>query len=224
MNKHKSHTKIKASGLNARKVKRIFDRLEALYPAAHCELEHKSPFELLIATILSAQCTDKRVNMVTPALFEVASSPEKMLQLGEVGLSSYIQSCGLYQSKAKNIIATCRLLLEKYDGAIPPSRAELVQLPGVGRKTANVVLYNAFAIPTIAVDTHVFRVSRRIGLAQGQNVNTVEKELMANIPKKRWGEAHHLMIFHGRYCFTARAPQCSRCPITRDCAYFQVQQ
>ncbi|HKY63875.1 MAG TPA: endonuclease III, partial [bacterium] len=178
------------------------------------------PFELLIATILSAQCTDKRVNLVTPALFAVADSPEKILKLGEKGLTSYIKTCGLYKAKAKNILQACQILVEKHGGKVPEDFAALTQLPGVGRKTANVVVSNAFAVPAIAVDTHVFRVTRRLGLATGKNPHQVELELQKAIPRPEWSEAHHLFIAHGRGLCAARNPHCEVCPLTRLCLYY----
>ncbi|MCP5468748.1 MAG: endonuclease III [Deltaproteobacteria bacterium] len=198
----------------------ILTKLKKLYPEAKCALEHRNPFELLIATILSAQCTDKRVNMVTPALFQAAPTPAAMLQLGEKGLKKYIQTCGLYQSKAKNILATCQILEEQYAGRVPQKLEELVQLPGVGRKTANVVLSNAFDIPAIAVDTHVFRVSQRLGLAKASTPEKVEQQLMQVLPKRRWSEAHHLFIHHGRALCSARNPKCEICPLQKLCLYY----
>jgi len=204
----------------APKAKKILEKLRKLYPEARCGLDYGSPFELLIATILSAQCTDKRVNLVTPALFKRANSPEKILELGEKGLISHIQTCGLYQAKAKNILATCQKLVQEFQGEVPRSLEALTQLPGVGRKTANVVLSNAFDTPAIAVDTHVFRVSRRLGLAGGKNPHQVELELQKAIPKQDWSEAHHLLIAHGRGLCSARSPDCEICPLRKECKYF----
>lgn len=198
---------------------KILKSLRSTYPDARCGLDYKSPFELLIATILSAQCTDKRVNMVTPDLFKKANSPQKMLQLGEKGLVSFIKTCGLYQAKAKNILATCEKLLRNFQGKIPSTLEDLIQLPGVGRKTANVVLSNAFGIPAIAVDTHVFRVSRRLGMAKGTSPQQVELELQKVIPQNEWSEAHHLLIAHGRGLCSARSPHCEACPLKMDCPY-----
>lgn len=205
----------------APKSQKILEQLRSLYPEARCGLDYGSPFELLIATILSAQCTDKRVNIVTPPLFKKAASPEQMLQLGEKGLVAFIKTCGLYQAKAKNILATCQKLIGEFQGQVPRSLEQLTQLPGVGRKTANVVLSNAFDTPAIAVDTHVFRVSRRLGLAKGKNPHQVELELQKAIPKQDWSEAHHLLIAHGRGLCSARNPQCAACPLRRDCRYFK---
>ncbi|MCE9624044.1 MAG: endonuclease III [Deltaproteobacteria bacterium] len=202
------------------KAKNILDQLRKLYPEAHCGLDYRSPFELLIATILSAQCTDKRVNLITPDLFKKADSPQKMLQLGEKGLMSYIKTCGLFQAKTKNILATCQKLVHEFNGEVPQNFDALTQLPGVGRKTANVVISNAFGTPAIAVDTHVFRVSRRLGLAKGKNPLQVELELQKTIPRAHWTEAHHLLIAHGRGLCDARKPACDACPLQRGCRYF----
>ncbi|MGL4606889.1 MAG: endonuclease III [Eubacteriaceae bacterium] len=192
--------------------------LESLYGEEGCGLDFNTPFELLIATILSAQCTDVRVNIVTKSLFQAYNTPEKILNLGEKELLDKIRTCGLSKTKAKNIILTCDRILDVYGGVVPSSMEELMTLPGVGRKTANVVLSNAFNIPGIAVDTHVFRVSKRIGLAKGENVLTVEKELMKNIPKEMWSQAHHWLIWHGRKCCTARNPNCSQCELLNYCS------
>lgn len=195
----------------------ILATLESLYGHEKCGLDFNSPFELLIATILSAQCTDVRVNIVTKELFQGYNTPERLLLLGEKGLLEKIRTCGLSNTKAKNIILTSNRLLSEYGGVIPKILEELITLPGVGRKTANVVLSNAFNIPAIAVDTHVFRVSKRIGLAKGKNVLEVEKELMDNIPKSQWSQAHHWLIWHGRKCCTARNPNCANCAIRSLC-------
>lgn len=208
----------------AHKSKKILAALRKLYPEARCGLDYGSPFELLIATILSAQCTDKRVNLVTPALFRRAKGPEQILKLGEKGLVSFIKTCGLYQAKAKNILATCQKLVQEFSGQVPDSLEALTELPGVGRKTANVVLSNAFDTPAIAVDTHVFRVSRRLGLARGKNPHQVELELQKAIPQKDWSEAHHLLIAHGRGLCSARSPQCEACPLNSECHYFQSER
>ena len=199
----------------------ILKKLRKLYPEAQCALEHSSPFELLIATILSAQCTDKRVNMITPALFAAANKPDKMLKLGEKKLSNLIKTCGLYQAKTRNILAACRMLVENYEGEVPRELEELIKLPGVGRKTANVVISNAFDTPAIAVDTHVFRVSQRLGLAKAKTPEQIERQLMQVLPKKDWSEAHHLLIHHGRNLCKARNPLCERCPLQGECLYFK---
>ena len=182
------------------------------YPDATVELEHSSTFELLIATILSAQCTDVRVNKITRELFKDYNTPEDFIQLTEEELGEKIKSCGFYKVKSKNILATSRIILEEFNGEVPSTMEELITLPGVGRKTANVVLSNAFGVPAIAVDTHVFRVSNRIGLAGSKNVLDTEKDLMNNIEKNMWSKAHHLLIFHGRRICKARKPLCEKCP------------
>jgi len=196
-------------------------KLRVLYPDAHCALDHDNPFQLLVATILSAQCTDKRVNLVTPALFKKAPTAEKLAALGLKNIESLIKTCGLYQNKAKNLLAMSRILLEKYQGEVPRDMESLISLPGVGRKTANVVLSNAFQIPAIAVDTHVFRVSQRLGLAKGKTPEQIERQLMEVLPKKDWSEAHHLLIHHGRNLCRARNPLCEPCPLQRECLYFR---
>lgn len=195
----------------------ILDLLEDLYGQEQSGLNFDSPFELLIATILSAQCTDVRVNIVTKKLFGKYNTPEKILSLGENGLSDWIKTCGLANTKAKNIIRTCHKLLEEHNGVVPKEMETLMTFPGVGRKTANVVMSNAFNIPAIAVDTHVFRVSKRIGLAKGKTVLEVEKELMKSIPKEKWSPAHHWLIWHGRRLCKARNPQCHNCPLQTLC-------
>lgn len=197
----------------------IFSRLRAANPHPQTELAFRSPFELLIAVILSAQATDKSVNLATSKLFGVANTPKAMLALGEEKLLPYIQRIGLFRNKAKNIVATCRMLMEKYGGKVPATREELEQLPGVGRKTANVVLNVAFGEPTIAVDTHIFRVANRTGLAPGKDVITVEQKLMRLTPEEFRKDAHHWLILHGRYCCKARIPDCPRCPIRDLCEY-----
>lgn len=197
----------------------ILATLECLYGQEQCGLDFNTPFELLVATILSAQCTDVRVNIVTKDLFSDYHTPNAILALGEKGLLEKIKSCGLSKTKAKNIILTCSLLLSEFGGIVPQSMDELMTLPGVGRKTANVVMSNAFNIPAIAVDTHVFRVSKRLGLANGKTVFEVEKELMKNIPKNQWSQAHHWLIWHGRKCCTARNPSCDICKLQDLCNY-----
>lgn len=205
--------------MNKAKRAEIFSRLRAANPQPKTELVFRSPFELLIAVILSAQATDKSVNLATAKLFAVADTPQSMLGLGEEGLLRYIQRIGLFRNKAKNIIATCRMLVEKHGGGVPRTREELEQLAGVGRKTANVVLNVAFGEPTIAVDTHIFRVANRTGLAPGKDVITVEKKLMRLTPDEFRKDAHHWLILHGRYCCKARNPDCPRCPIRDLCEY-----
>ncbi len=205
--------------MNKAKRVEIFSRLRAANPHPRSELVFHSPFELLIAVILSAQATDKSVNLATRKLFAVANTPRSMLELGEEKLLLFIQRIGLFRNKAKNIIATCRILLEKHDGAVPRTREELEQLPGVGRKTANVVLNTAFGEPTIAVDTHIFRVANRTGIAPGKDVIEVEEKLMRFTPEEFRQNAHHWLILHGRYRCKARNPDCPGCPIHDLCEY-----
>jgi endonuclease-3 len=200
-------------------VQAILDRLAQMYPDARCALVHRSAFELLIATMLSAQCTDARVNMVTARIFPTYNRPEHFVALTVDELGAMIKDCGLWQTKAKNIHATCRLLLEKYQGEVPRTREALMELPGVGRKTANVVLSNAFGVPAIAVDTHVFRVANRLGLAQADTPEETEQQLMRRIPKHLWSQAHHWLIHHGRQICDARKPKCSQCPLQELCQY-----
>ncbi|HQD19864.1 MAG TPA: endonuclease III [Bacillota bacterium] len=199
----------------------ILDQLARLYPEAACALAHRNPFELLIATILSAQCTDQRVNQITRRLFAEASTPQAMVALGVDRVRELIHGCGLHNNKAANIVATCQQLLEKHQGEVPSSREDLEALPGVGRKTANVVLSNAYGVPAIAVDTHVFRVANRIGLSAASTPEKTEKQLMAVIPRDRWSHSHHLLIFHGRNLCKARNPQCEQCPLAEHCNYVQ---
>lgn len=201
-------------------ISRLFEQLAFAIPQPKTELVYSSHFELLISVVLSAQATDKSVNKATAKLFAVANTPEKILQLGEEGLKEYIKTIGLFNTKAKNIILLCQKLLEKHDGQVPKTRAELEGLAGVGRKTANVMLNTAFGEPTIAVDTHIFRVANRIGLANGNTVLAVEKELERVIPEKFKLDAHHLLILHGRYTCMARKPLCEQCVISNYCEFF----
>ncbi|WP_010293726.1 endonuclease III [Clostridium senegalense] len=194
--------------------------LSGVYNGATCGLAFNSPFELLISTILSAQCTDERVNIVTKELYKDYNTPEAILELTEEELGEKIRSCGFYRNKSKNIIGCCKMLMEKYDGKVPSEMEELIKLPGVGRKTANVVMSNAYGKPAIAVDTHVFRLSNRIGIAKGKNVEEVEEKLMKNIPKDMWSDAHHYLIWHGRKICNARKPKCETCPIIQYCEYY----
>jgi endonuclease-3 len=205
--------------MNDVKRRAIFARLRAANPAPRTELHYQSPFELLVAVILSAQATDKSVNKATASLFRAANTPAAVLDLGVDGLASYIKSIGLYNSKAKNIIATCRLLLERHGGAVPTSREDLERLPGVGRKTANVILNTAFGEATIAVDTHIFRVANRTGLATGKTVRSVEDKLLKLVPPEFIQDAHHWLILHGRYVCKARNPACPTCIIADLCEY-----
>lgn len=205
--------------MNAAKRREIFLRLQAANPHPTTELEHKTPFELLVAVILSAQATDKSVNLATRELFPVANTPPAILDLGEAGLREYVQRIGLYRTKSKHIIQMCRILLEQHDGRVPQMRADLEALPGVGRKTANVILNTAFGQPTIAVDTHIFRISNRIGLAPGKTVLEVENKLLKVVPDEFKHDAHHWLILHGRYICQARKPKCSECIIESLCEY-----
>jgi endonuclease-3 len=205
--------------MNADTRREIFRRLAVAIPNPTTELVHASTFELLIAVILSAQATDKGVNIATAKLFPVANTPQKILDLGIAGLESYIKTIGLYRSKAKNVIATCRLLVDKFGGEVPDTREALESLPGVGRKTANVILNTAFGHPTIAVDTHIFRLGNRIGLAPGKTPLEVEQKLVKSTPKEYLQDAHHLLILHGRYVCIARKPKCSDCVIHDLCEY-----
>ena len=197
----------------------IFVRLQAANPAPRSELEYATPFQLLVAVILSAQATDKSVNRATAALFRDATTPAAMLALGVDGLSQYIRSIGLYNSKARNLIETCRILVERFGGEVPRERESLESLPGVGRKTANVVLNVAFGEPTIAVDTHIFRVSNRLGLAPGKTPLEVEQRLLQVVPEPFRQHAHHWLILHGRYVCTARVPGCPECRLIDLCEY-----
>jgi len=197
----------------------FFERLKTINPAPTTELEYQTPFELLIAVILSAQATDKGVNLATRKLYKVANTPAAIHALGVKGLSEYIKTIGLYNAKAKNIIATCRLLIEQHHGEVPRSREALEALPGVGRKTANVILNTAFGEPTIAVDTHIFRVANRTGLAPGKNVLQVEMKLLSVVPKEYAHDAHHWLILHGRYVCKARRPECYRCVVIDLCSF-----
>jgi endonuclease-3 len=205
--------------VNDAKRRAIFERLREANPAPRTELHYQSPFELLVAVILSAQATDKSVNKATAGLFRAANTPAALLALDVAGLSPHIKSIGLYNGKAKNIIATCRLLIERHGGAVPKTREELERLPGVGRKTANVILNTAFGEATIAVDTHIFRVANRTGLATGKTVRAVEDKLLKFVPPEFRHDAHHWLILHGRYVCKARNPACPTCRIVDLCEY-----
>jgi endonuclease-3 len=205
--------------MNPQQRREIFERLRELNPSPKTELNYSTPFELLIAVMLSAQATDKSVNKATAALFPVANNPEALLALGVRGLTKYIASIGLYNSKAKNIIAACRILVNAHHGKVPNTREALEALPGVGRKTANVVLNTAFGEPTIAVDTHIFRVANRTGLAPGKTVSIVETKLLKFVPAEFLQNAHHWLLLHGRYVCKARKPECPICVIADLCEY-----
>ena len=205
--------------MNAEKRRQIFERLKQANPHPTTELEYTTPFELLIAVILSAQATDVSVNKATRRLYPVANTPAAICALGVDGLIPYIQTIGLYKTKAKNVIETCRLLVEQHGGQVPRDRESLQALPGVGRKTANVVLNTAFGVAAMAVDTHIFRVSNRTGIAPGKNVEAVEDKLMKLVPADYLMDAHHWLILHGRYTCTARSPQCWNCLIADLCEF-----
>ena len=201
--------------------KNILEILKEEYPDAQCELNYGTPFQLLVATILSAQTTDKKVNEVTKDLFEKYPTVDDFLEISQEELEERIKQIGLYRNKAKNIMMMCRQLKENYNGEVPKTMEGITSLAGAGRKTANVVLSNAFGVPSIAVDTHVFRVSNRIGLAKSEDVYEVEMQLQKELPKREWSLAHHLLIFHGRRCCTARNPKCEICPIKEMCKYYK---
>jgi endonuclease-3 len=205
--------------MNNQQRRAIFDRLALAIPEPTTELNYSSAFELLIAVVLSAQATDKGVNKATAKLFPVANTPEAILALGEDGLKEFIKTIGLFNSKAKHIISLCQQLITHHAGQVPNTRTELEALAGVGRKTANVILNTAFGQPTIAVDTHIFRVANRTGLAKGKNVLEVERGLMKCVPKQHQQDAHHLLILHGRYTCTARKPHCQACVIADLCEF-----
>jgi endonuclease-3 len=207
--------------MSPQKISRLFQRLAAANPEPRSELEYATPFQLLVAVILSAQATDKGVNLATRRLFPVAGTPEAIAGLGDEGLAGYIKTIGLYRNKAKNVVAMSRLLLERHGGEVPRDREALEALPGVGRKTANVVLNVVFGEPTIAVDTHIFRVANRTGLAPGKDVREVEDKLIECVPPRFRLHAHHWLILHGRYVCKALRPDCGRCPIADLCDYAQ---
>jgi len=205
--------------MNARQVRRIFEQLRAANPSPKSELHYGSPFELLVAVILSAQATDRSVNLATQELYRKAPTPQAMLKLGLAGLKRHIRTIGLYNTKARNILATCRILVQRFGGNVPRTREDLEALPGVGRKTASVVLNVAFGERTLAVDTHVFRVANRTGLARGSTPREVEDGLLRVIPAEFMQYAHHWLILLGRYVCKARVPDCPHCPIARWCEY-----
>jgi endonuclease-3 len=200
-----------------RRKREVVARILAHYPDAHCELEHEDAFQLLVATVLSAQSTDARVNVVTRRLFQTVHGPEDLVRLGEEGVAREIRDLGLYRAKARHLVAMAELLLSRHGGQVPSKREELEALPGVGRKTANVVLSNAFGVPALAVDTHVFRVSHRLGLSAAPTPRGTEEDLCRLIPRRDWTHAHHALIFHGRRICHARAPECGRCPVQDLC-------
>lgn len=206
-----------SKNMTKKQVQTFFERLREQRPTPQTELNYSSPFELLIAVMLSAQATDVSVNKATDKLYPIANTAQSILNLGVEGLKSYIKTIGLYNSKAENVIKTCQILVDQYQGNIPETRKELEALPGVGRKTANVVLNTAFGHPTMAVDTHIFRVGNRTGLAIGKNVLEVEHRLIKVIPKEFIVDAHHWLILHGRYCCIARKPKCGECIVADVC-------
>ena len=208
-----------ARRLNGDQIAKVFRRFHKAEPEPQGELQSVNPYTLLIAVVLSAQATDRSVNLATAKLFPVARTPEAMLALGEAGLTPYIQKIGLFRTKAKNILALCRMLIEKHGGEVPADHDALVELPGVGRKTANVVLNVAFGAPTIAVDTHAFRVANRTGLAPGKTPQEVERKLLKFTPTEFVHNAHHWLILHGRYVCIARKPKCPECVIVELCEY-----
>jgi len=210
---------MRVPSVNPAKRRLIFERLRERNPNPRGELEYKTPFELLVAVVLSAQATDKSVNLATARLFPVANTPQALLDLGEEKLISYIQTIGLFRTKAKNVMGLCRALIEEHGGIVPSRLEALTQLPGVGRKTANVVLNIAFGQPTIAVDTHIFRVANRTGLAPGATVEEVERKLVKFTPEEFRHNAHHWLILHGRYICQARKPLCGVCPVVDLCEY-----
>ena len=205
--------------MNNTKRYEIMKRLAELRPNPKSELEYQTPFELLVAVVLSAQATDKSVNLATRELYPVANTPEAIYKLGIEGLTPYIKTIGLYRNKAKHVIALCEKLIKEYDGQVPDDREALESLPGVGRKTANVVLNVAFGHPTIAVDTHIFRVSNRTGFAPGKTPEEVEKKLLKFVPEEFKKDAHHWLLLHGRYCCKAAKPECGSCPISDLCEF-----
>ena len=202
-----------------KRTKEILEILKETYPDAKCELNYNSPFQLLVATILSAQTTDKKVNEVTETLFKDYPDLDSFLTLTNEELEKRIKQIGLYRNKAKNLVLMCRQLKENFNGEVPKTMEEIMSLAGAGRKTANVVLSNAFGVPSIAVDTHVFRVSNRLALANSNNVLEVEKQLQKELPKNEWSLTHHLLIFHGRRCCTSQRPKCFECPLNHICKW-----
>jgi endonuclease-3 len=203
--------------LNRVEARKIFAKLAKAYPDAHCELDYQGPFQLLCATILSAQCTDKSVNQVTPALFKAFSTPQRLAKAKTAQVETLIKSLGLFRNKARHLVGMAQALVAEHGGQVPPDRDALVRLPGVGRKTANVVLSNAFDLPGLAVDTHVLRVGKRLGLFSSQDPVKVEAVLGALLPPKMWGKASHWLIWHGRRVCSARKPSCDTCVLRRDC-------
>lgn len=207
--------------LSKNEINEVLNILDETYPDAKAELDHTNAFEMLLATILSAQCTDVRVNMITKDLFKVVKTPEDALNLGFNKLSEIIRPCGFFNTKTKNILKTCEILINEHNSQVPDNKEDLVKLPGVGRKTANVVLSVCFGVDAIAVDTHVFRVTNRLGIVKEKNVEDTEDSLMERIEKNKWSKSHHLFIFHGRRTCKARNPQCEVCTIRDYCVYYK---
>lgn len=207
--------------LSKNEINEVLNILDETYPDAKAELDHTNAFEMLLATILSAQCTDVRVNMITKDLFKVVKTPEDALNLGFNKLSEIIRPCGFFNTKTKNILKTCEILINQHNSQVPDNKEDLVKLPGVGRKTANVVLSVCFGVDAIAVDTHVFRVTNRLGIVKEKNVEDTEDSLMERIEKNKWSKSHHLFIFHGRRTCKARNPQCEVCTVRDYCIYYK---
>lgn len=207
--------------LSKNEINEVLNILDETYPDAKAELDHTNAFEMLLATILSAQCTDVRVNMITKDLFKVVKTPEDALNLGFNKLSEIIRPCGFFNTKTKNILKTCEILINQHNSQVPDNKEDLVKLPGVGRKTANVVLSVCFGVDAIAVDTHVFRVTNRLGIVKEKNVEDTEDSLMERIEKNKWSKSHHLFIFHGRRTCKARNPQCEICTVRDYCVYYK---
>ncbi len=207
--------------LSKNEINEVLNILDETYPDAKAELDHTNAFEMLLATILSAQCTDVRVNMITKDLFKVVKTPEDALNLGFNKLSEIIRPCGFFNTKTKNILKTCEILINEHNSQVPDNKEDLVKLPGVGRKTANVVLSVCFGVDAIAVDTHVFRVTNRLGIVKEKNVEDTEDSLMERIEKNKWSKSHHLFIFHGRRTCKARNPQCEVCTVRDYCVYYK---
>lgn len=207
--------------LSKNEINEVLNILDETYPDAKSELDHTNAFEMLLATILSAQCTDVRVNMITKDLFKVVKTPEDALNLGFNKLSEIIRPCGFFNTKTKNILKTCEILINEHNSQVPDNKEDLVKLPGVGRKTANVVLSVCFGVDAIAVDTHVFRVTNRLGIVKEKNVEDTEDSLMERIEKNKWSKSHHLFIFHGRRTCKARNPQCEICTVRDYCVYYK---
>lgn len=207
--------------LSKNEINEVLNILDETYPDAKAELDHTNAFEMLLATILSAQCTDVRVNMITKDLFKVVKTPEDALNLGFNKLSEIIRPCGFFNTKTKNILKTCEILINEHNSQVPDNKEDLVKLPGVGRKTANVVLSVCFGVDAIAVDTHVFRVTNRLGIVKEKNVEDTEDSLMERIEKNKWSKSHHLFIFHGRRTCKARNPQCEVCTVRDYCIYYK---